>query len=94
MNSRRIFIASYAVGVAILMVASTVWFLEAHADYRQLKAIEAANEQKLANAKKRLAEQEKILERLRNDPAYVEKVLRDKLKLARPGDVIFRFEDE
>ena len=39
----------------------------------------------------RLQAQQKILERLRNDPVYVEKVLRDRWHYAKPGEVIYRF---
>lgn len=73
--------------------AAGAWFVDAHAEYRQLKLIEAVNEEKLADARRRLAEQQKVLERLRTDPAFVEKVIRQQLKFARPGEMIFRYED-
>lgn len=92
-NTRRLFIGSYLVVVSAIAVAATVWFLEANGELQQLRAIEKANEQKLADAKRRLTAQETILRRLKEDPAFMEKVLRDKAKYARPGDVIFRFED-
>lgn len=93
MNSRRIFTATYIVLLAAFVLAAGAWFVDAHAEYRQLKLAEAAHEQSLADARKRLAEQQKILERLRNDPAFVEKVIRERLKFVRPGEVVFRFED-
>jgi cell division protein DivIC len=34
-----------------------------------------------------------VLDRLRNDPAYVDKVIRKKLGFAKPDEDIFRFED-
>ena len=92
-NTRRLLIASTLVGVTAIAVASTVWFLEAHGELQRLQVIEKANEQKLADARRRLNERETILRRLKEDPAFMEKVLRDKAKYARPGDVIFRFED-
>ncbi len=93
MNSRRLLIGSCLVVVSAIAVAATVWFLEANGELQQLRAIEKVNEQKLASAKRRLAEQETILRRLREDPAFMEKILREKAKYARPEDVIFRFED-
>ena len=48
---------------------------------------------RLAEAEAKLREQEKILERLRNDPVYVEKVIRRRLGYAKPEEFIFRFED-
>lgn len=92
-NTRRFFIGFSLAAVCAIAVLATVWFLEANGELQQLRAIEKANEQKLAVAKRRLGEQETILRRLKEDPAFMEKVLRDKAKYARPGDVIFRFED-
>jgi cell division protein FtsB len=91
-NPRRFFTACYIVFLVAAVGAAALWFVDAHAHYKQLKLIEAENEQMLANAKKRLAEQQRILERLRTDPAFVEKVMRQHFH-ARPGEVIFRFED-
>lgn len=92
-NTRRLLIGSYLVVVSAIAVAASVWFLEANGELQQLRAVEKLNEQKLADAKRRLGQQETILRRLKDDPAFMEKVLRDKAKYARPGDVIFRFED-
>jgi len=39
----------------------------------------------------RLREQEIVLERLRSDPAYVEKVIRRRLGYAKPDEFVFRF---
>ena len=74
-------------------VAAGTWFAEADGERRQLKLKEAVAEQRLASAKQQLAEQERILQRLRSDPVYVEKVVREQLKYARPGEIIFRYED-
>jgi cell division protein FtsB len=41
----------------------------------------------------RLKSQERVLDRLRNDPAYVDRVIRKKLGYAKPDEFIFRFED-
>lgn len=92
-NLRRILLALYLLLLAVFLAAAGAWFVEAHAEYRQLKLAEAVQEQKLNDAKRRLAEQQKILERLRTDPAFVEKVIRQQLGYARPGEVIFRFEN-
>ena len=46
----------------------------------------------LAEAQLKLREQEKILDRLRTDPAYVELVIRRQLGYAKPEEMIFRFE--
>lgn len=80
----------------ILLFGCGIWaaglFMEARAEYLELKQTQAAGEARLAAAKARLAEQERILQRLRTDPVYVEKVLRQRLGYAKPGEVIFRFD--
>lgn len=90
-NSRRIIFTVYAAVVAALAVAGGAVILDARAQYRQLKLVEAKNRQKLADAQARLHEQERILERLKSDPEYVERAIRQRLKYARPGDQIYRF---
>jgi cell division protein DivIC len=67
-------------------------FMEARAEYLQLKRTQAGLEAKLAAARGRLAEQDKILERLKTDPEFVEKVIRQRLGYAEPGELVFRFD--
>ena len=70
-----------------------MYFLDAREEYQRLKRLEAISRQRLAEAQAKLDEQEKILERLRSDPVYVEKVIRRRLGYAKPEEYIFRFED-
>jgi cell division protein DivIC len=93
MNARRLIIPIYVVLMAVLALAAGSWFLEARAEYDQLKQTELANRRTLAEARARLQEQERILQRLRNDPTFVDKVIRKRLGYARPDEIIFRFED-
>ena len=74
-------------------VASGVYFWEAREEYNRLRQIEENSRRRLAEAQARLVEQEKILDRLRTDPVYVEKVIRRRLGYAKPDEFIFRFED-
>ena len=53
----------------------------------------AKQNEAVAEAELRLKYQEQVLERLRTDPAYVEKVIRRKLGYARPEEYVFRFEN-
>lgn len=92
MNSRRFIVILYAVLFAGLGAGALALFNDASKEYEQLRQAGAANRRRLAEAQARLAVQEKILERLRTDPTYVEKVLR-RHGYAKPGDYIFRFED-
>ena len=93
MNLRRLIVILYALLFAGLGIGAGALFLDARAEYNQLKQAEAAGRRRLAEAQQRLAEQEIILERLRTDPEFVEKVIRQRLGYAKPGEYIFRFEN-
>jgi len=68
-----------------------VFFWQTWAEYTRLKAVQAQNERRLVELEARLREQEIVLERLRSDPAYVEKVIRRRLGYAKPDEFVFRF---
>ncbi len=91
-DSPRVVISLYFV----LLTGFGIWaggqFLEARTEYQQHKQAQAAQEAKLAAARARLAEQDRILQRLKTDPGFVETVIRNRLKYARPGEVIFSFD--
>lgn len=93
MNSHRLIITLYVVLFAALGLSAGVLLFEARAQYRQLKHTEAEIRLRLTEAQTRLHEQERILERLRTDRDFVEKVIRKRMSYARPGETIFRFED-
>ena len=91
--ARRVIIWIYAgvfIGVALL---SGVFFFQTYQEYAQLRRVEADTRQRLAQAEQRLQNQTRVLERLRNDPAFVEKVIRLQLRYAKPSELIFRFEE-
>lgn len=89
---RRLIVGLYLLLFLAIGVASGLYFWEAKQEYGRLRQIEAARQQRLADAEKKLQEQEEILKRLRTDPEYVEKVIRHRLGYARPDEYIFRFE--
>lgn len=92
MKLRRLIITLYVLLFAGLGVGAGALFIETRAEYNQLKLAEADAKRRLAEAQVRLAEQEKILQRLRTDPEFVEKVIRSRLGYAKPGEYIFRYE--
>ncbi len=92
MNLRRAIIFVYLLLFFSIAVASGYFFLQTRREYRLLQKAEAESRQQLAEAKLKLAEQKLILDRLRNDPAYVELVIRRRLGYAKPDEMIFRFE--
>ena len=92
MNSRRLIILLDVVLLSAFGVGAGALLLEAQAEYAKLKQDQAASAAKLAAARTRLQEQQRILERLRTDPGFVEKVIRSELGYARQGEVIFRID--
>jgi cell division protein FtsB len=91
-NLRRVIISIYLLVFLSMTVASGVFFLHTRREYQLLQRSEVESRQQLAEAQLKLREQERILERLRNDPAYVEMVIRRRLGYAKPDEMIFRFE--
>jgi len=67
--------------------------MDARAEYNRLLRIQAENRRRVAEAELKLKYQEQVIERLRSDPAYVEKVIKRKLGYARPEEYVFRFEN-
>jgi cell division protein FtsB len=90
---RRFIVSLYLLLFLVIGVGSGMYLLDAREEYERLKRLEAVSRQRLAEAQAKLDEQEKILERLRSDPVYVEKVIRRRLGYAKPEEYIFRFED-
>ena len=92
MTSQRIIVLLYTVLLTAIGLGAGALFLEARAEFDKLKQDQAASAAKLSAARVRLLEQEKILERLRNDPVYVEKIIRIQLGYGKPGEHVFRFD--
>lgn len=92
-SSRSLITTLYVVILSALGLGAGAVLLDTRAEYRRLKQAEAITRHRLAEAQARLREQEIVLARLRTDRDYVEKVIRQRLGYARPGEVIFRFED-
>jgi cell division protein FtsB len=90
---RHLILSLYVLLFAGLGVAGGYLFLDARHEYSQLVQVEALNRQRLTEAQERLKSQERVLERLRNDPSYVDQVIRKKLGFAKPDEEIYRFED-
>jgi len=90
-NLRRVILSAYIVLFLGICLISGVFFWQTWAEYTRLKAVQAQNERRLVELEARLREQEIVLERLRSDPAYVEKVIRRRLGYAKPDEFVFRF---
>jgi cell division protein DivIC len=92
-NYRHLILGLYLLLFAGLGIAGGYLFLDARHEYSRLMQVEDSNRQRLAEAQERLKNQERVLDRLRNDPAYVDSVIRKKLGYAKPDEFIYRFED-
>jgi len=50
-------------------------------------------QEQLASEQARQDSLEKVLERLKNDPEYLERMAREKLSMVKDGEKIYRFEE-
>ncbi|MDQ5977805.1 MAG: hypothetical protein QG602_777 [Verrucomicrobiota bacterium] len=82
----------------LLFAGITLWAVTAFVGMQQeLKARQAdlaMKQRLLAEAEAKLAAQTRYLERLRNDPALVELLIRQKLGYAKGEEFVFRFEEK
>jgi cell division protein FtsB len=92
-NLPKFILGIYAVLFLAVTLAAVTFFVQMHRDLTSLRAQEAANQSRLAEAMARLRAQEKYLDQLRHDPALVEHVIRQKLGYARTQEFVFRFEE-
>ena len=93
MNLRSLILSLYVALFAGLGVMGCVVLHETWEEYRRLARIEDENQRRLAEAEARLKNEQLILERLRTDPVYVDKVIRQKLGYVKPDEFIFRFNE-
>lgn len=76
-----------------VLAGLVVVLMQTRAEYAQVRQTEALTRQRLAEVERKLAEQAVVLDRLRNDPAYVEMILRRRLGYTKPDEFVFRFEE-
>lgn len=68
-------------------------FLRTHRELATIDERRAQSEIKLAEEEAKLKEKETTLHQLRNNPAFVERAIRERLGWAHPSDRIFHFEE-
>lgn len=93
MTPRHIIVLLYVVLLSGFGIGAGALYFDARADYLALKEAQAANQVRLSAAQAKLRAQQLELERLKNDPKFIERVLRDRLHYAKQGEVIFRFDN-
>jgi cell division protein FtsB len=95
MNRRRNTspISSLLLAGALLFAGYCLWqFLELRREYASALRDENAARLRLAAQQQLYNDSQRKLERLRTDPVYNDKIIRQRLGYARPGELIFRFE--
>jgi len=93
MPYRRLIALIYVLLFLGLLVGAGASFWPAWQEYRQARAAEARARTALAKAEAELHAREKVLDRLRTDPAYVEMIIRRRLGYTRPEEIVFKFDE-
>lgn len=94
MNPSRLINAIFAALFAAITLWSLAFFVGMYRELQTLRVQEESNRRRLAAAEAQLAAQREYLERLRHDPALVERIIRDKLGYAKGDEFVFRFPDQ
>lgn len=90
-NVYRVFLIAAAVLAVVIVVR---FFMPKFQEERRLRARLEEARQDVRRTAETLRELKLKQERLREDPRYVEKIAREELGLAKPGETVFRFVDE
>lgn len=80
--------------LGLVVVCFAVIILHTYREYQSFKNREQVYQERLLNARAELMARESYLHLFRNDPEFLERVVRQKLGYARPGEIIFRFDRE
>ena len=91
MNLRRLIISVYILLFVGAAVPAGLFFMVAKEEYKKLKVTEMQNEQRLADAQAKLAEDQRILERLKTDPGFVQQCIEKQLGYVKPESQVYRF---
>lgn len=94
MNPSKLILGLFGAAFVAVTLWAVTFFVQMHRDFTALRAQEALNQRRLAEAEARLQAQEKYLDQLRHDPVLVERLIREKLGYAKPEEFVFRFEDK
>lgn len=78
-----------------LLALFTVLFLPGYSKYQDLRQKNRTLEEKIGTLQLSNVRLENEIKRLYEDPAYMEKVARDKLRITKKGEVVYKIvEDE
>lgn len=69
-------------------------YLPGYSHYQEINRREELLEKNIEEYRKSNEQMEKELALLRSDVTYLEKVIRDKMGLVKPGEVLYKFVEE
>lgn len=82
------------VGSAVVSVAVGLGLWESHRDYRATVGREERLIDEVAALEEEVEMKSAYMAALLENPEFLERTVRERLNLARPGEVIFRYHDE
>lgn len=78
----------------ILVIFFGGMLLKTHREFQNFKVRQDRIESKFIQARKEFEQKEAYLNRLMEDPEFLERVVRDRLGYSRPDELLFRFSDD
>jgi cell division protein FtsB len=78
----------------LVVIAVTAMFVPQFKQYHELRRKEAALQDEIRLEEEMVKHLKNQQERLRSDPRFVEKLAREELGYAKPGETVFRFIDD
>lgn len=92
MKSARLVNLIFAFTFLAAGVFAAVFLYRDYQQLEKLKSVEAKFERKLNALASETDRREEELAKMQHDTEHIEKVVREKLSYAKPGEVVFRFE--
>ncbi len=93
-NSYKI-LCAVLVGVLCLVIGVyAVIFTSTFRQYNHLNQQQDRYQSQVTKLSKQISQREAYLQRIIQDPEFVDHVVRERLGYSKPGEIIFRFEDE
>lgn len=90
---RKLILLGLAAILAGLVATFSVLLHQTWQEYRAFSQREAMLATRLAAIQKDAASRQAFLEKLHQDPDFLERIVRERLGYARPGDILYRFPD-
>ncbi len=80
--------------LVVLVIFFVSLLLKTHREFENFKARQNRIESRLIQARNEFEQKEAYLQRLMEDPEFLERVARERLGYSRPDELLFRFSDD